>query len=950
LSPEGPDGFRVRGLWELVWHNWNPRSLDRAIDDLERAAESGSADALNDLAVAYFERSRSQDRALDLLRSLRTLERARSMAPGHHAVAFNKAVVLDAFSLSRGSRVAWETYLELDPESPWSVEARTALAAAEQRVAESRNRGREARLPKLLEGDSRVTAETARADPQIAREAAYGPILERWVDAASEAEADRVIARLRWMGQAVVDGSIEGLADLLEAAGGDRTSSIRWAAERYLEAADLLGRGRPDDAARAYEEAASTPDLGVLGEWARLGAGAAYFGLGDYAKALRFPESVRVRADETRTPALVGRSHWMSGLIANRRGLHGEGWRNLDRAVDLYEIAGEVENSAWVHTLRAEALTFTGRHEEAWQDRIAALGILDALPAGPRLARVLTEAGTTAARLDMVEAALAFQESSVQVASVLDLPPVLAEALARRAKLRQQAGLESGALSDLARARAIGPSIPDAESRAIVSRQIWEVEAEILRQEQPLLALEAYDSLIAHHEARDNGIELAGSYLRRGLGHQAVGTLDRYAEDLDRAVDLIERQAADLTDPVRTASFAATADEVFDEAVRHWALDLDDPRGALEFEERRRRLVLRSSPGSGPLPIGSRLPAGTVVLEYAVLDDRVVRWEIRRGGVSFHTSEGTPEELAGVAAEFTQALRERSEAVDPLGRELHRLLGLSALDLQGDNSRLIVIPDGFLNQLPFAALVDPDSGEFLVEGTAVAVAPHLGFLTPAQDGPRLRPGSDGGSALLVGAASVDPMVLPSLVATPWSSTELEDLAELYPTETVLVGDAANRSMFVRGLADATVLHYAGHAVHDPLEPETSHLVLTASDADGPADLLLARELDPRAMPLLRLVVLSACSSAAPTRDAGGGFWGLAHPFLRAGADAVVGTLWAADDRAARELQMRFHEAWLGGQDSAEALQAAQIELIRHPDPRMSAPRAWAAFQTIGIAW
>ncbi len=74
------------------------------------------------------------------------------------------------------------------------------------------------------------------------------------------------------------------------------------------------------------------------------------------------------------------------------------------------------------------------------------------------------------------------------------------------------------------------------------------------------------------------------------------------------------------------------------------------------------------------------------------------------------------------------------------------------------------------------------------------------------------------------------------------------------------------------------------------------------------------------------------------------------PFLRAGADAVVGTLWAADDQASRELQLRFHDAWLEGRDSAEALRAAQLALIRDPDPRMSAPRAWAAFQSIGIAW
>src|SRR5205807_119014 len=60
---------------------------------------------------------------------------------------------------------------------------------------------------------------------------------------------------------------------------------------------------------------------------------------------------------------------------------------------------------------------------------------------------------------------------------------------------------------------------------------------------------------------------------------------------------------------------------------------------------------------------------------------------------------------------------------------------VTPLNLSGD-STLVLVPDGPLVGLPFAALQNPASGKFLVEERPVAYAPSLGVLAQCFAGPR----------------------------------------------------------------------------------------------------------------------------------------------------------------------------------------------------------------------
>jgi CHAT domain-containing protein len=101
-----------------------------------------------------------------------------------------------------------------------------------------------------------------------------------------------------------------------------------------------------------------------------------------------------------------------------------------------------------------------------------------------------------------------------------------------------------------------------------------------------------------------------------------------------------------------------------------------------------------------------------------------------------------------------------------------------------------------------------------------------------------------------------------------------------------------------------------------------------------------------------LVVLSACESSLGKAAAGEGVLGLVRGFRMAGAKRVVGSLWAVDDAATRELMTRFYERWApgGGKpalDAAEALREAQAHL--RSQARWSHPYYWAAWVLWGGA-
>jgi CHAT domain-containing protein/Tfp pilus assembly protein PilF len=151
------------------------------------------------------------------------------------------------------------------------------------------------------------------------------------------------------------------------------------------------------------------------------------------------------------------------------------------------------------------------------------------------------------------------------------------------------------------------------------------------------------------------------------------------------------------------------------------------------------------------------------------------------------------------------------------------------------------------------------------------------------------------------------------------------------------------------LRNYRVLHFATHGIINSRHPELSGIVLSLVDKDGKAENGFLRLYDIYNMNLTAdLVVLSACQTALGKDIKGEGLIGLARAFMYAGSTRVVASLWQAEDRATAVLMGHFYENLLAKKLSVPAaLRNAQLAMLQNK--RWQKPRYWAAF-TIQGEW
>lgn len=159
---------------------------------------------------------------------------------------------------------------------------------------------------------------------------------------------------------------------------------------------------------------------------------------------------------------------------------------------------------------------------------------------------------------------------------------------------------------------------------------------------------------------------------------------------------------------------------------------------------------------------------------------------------------------------------------------------------------------------------------------------------------------------------------------------------------------ANREMALSNeLGQYRIVHFATHGLLDNEHPELSGLVFSLVDPSGKpvegfVDLQDVYNLNIPA----DLVVLSACETGLGRPIGGEGLVGLTRGFMYAGAIRVVASLWRVDDAATSELMAEFYKAMLqGGLSPGKALRQAQLDMLKHR--HWSDPYYWAAFTLQG---
>ncbi len=791
----------------------------------------------------------------------------------------------------------------------------------------------------------------------------------------------------------------------------DRARSL-WTSlgDRRGEAVTLLALGRLRQRRGEYQEALDRFEealvlLRPMGDaaWegsALTGKGTVYLHLAEIGPAIQYwerglalVEAAGLKNDSADVLLSLGATYLASG----------DDTRALSRSERALALAREVGNRRWQsYALRYIGVVFLFRHlpREA-RERFERSLELQLSLGDPRL-----EAAT---RADVGEADVLLGEHEAAKGcfrAALELAQASGDRVA-----------EARALYGLARA-SVGLDELD-EARRHVERSLAVAESLRTEVESRDLRSSYFASVYPYHELRIDVL----MRLHRAGGGKALAAAAFEASERARARSLLDSLAeagVDLgagLDPDLSRKEQAAKKALDDWAGRQGSGGRPGGPGAAALAAEYRDLELRydqvqaeirrRSPHYAalvqPRPLRLReiqqqvLDRDTVLLEYALGEERSYLWAVSKTdeagyelpprseieGAAKRAYDGLTARpgAGGRSPESGQRVEQNGVDYWPEAARLSEML-LAPVSKAIAGRRIVVVADGALQSLPFAALPVPGrSGEpvpMAVEHEIVSLpsASVLAVLRRESEGrrppertvavladpvferddPRLRAargdggtasppaaGGSGGAEGDLDAARGGRRGYPRLAATRQEADAIVHLAPEGTTLRALGFDASRATAMSPELARYRIVHFATHGLLDNENPGMSGIILSMFGERGqPQDgVLRLHDIYGLRLPA-ELVVLSACSTALGKPVRGEGLVGIVRGFMYAGAKRVVASLWKVDDDATGEMMGRFYKEMLEGNRSpAAALREAQVEMWKQE--RWRSPYYWAAF-------
>jgi CHAT domain-containing protein/tetratricopeptide (TPR) repeat protein len=404
------------------------------------------------------------------------------------------------------------------------------------------------------------------------------------------------------------------------------------------------------------------------------------------------------------------------------------------------------------------------------------------------------------------------------------------------------------------------------------------------------------------------------------------------------------------------------------------------------------------------------LDPDTLLLEYALGSKRSYLWVVSKDSISGFELPPRAEiesrarstydlmtarnhyERFEKPSERQARIAKADEQFEPEAAALSRLLLPSAVR-QSNKHRLLIVSDGALQYLPFAALPVPEvtqrkqrSGTYepLISKFEIITLPSASTLAVLRNelagrmpAPRTiavladpvfdkndervkRPNNAADQSntenselhyqltrSMTDLAATDEGALLPLRRLPFTRLEADAIAELTSPDDRkdAIGFAANRDAALDPqLAQYRYIHFATHGLLNTQHPELSGIVLSLVDQNGKEQdgFLLANEIYNLNLSA-ELVVLSGCKTGLGKEIKGEGILSLTRSFMYAGAARVMVSLWDVNDKSTAQLMTQFYRAALGKDrlSPAAALRNAQIAMWK--SGQWHAPYYWAAF-------
>jgi CHAT domain-containing protein/tetratricopeptide (TPR) repeat protein len=506
----------------------------------------------------------------------------------------------------------------------------------------------------------------------------------------------------------------------------------------------------------------------------------------------------------------------------------------------------------------------------------------------------------------------------------------------------------------------------------------------------------------------------------RGLDAMAdtIATLRRHATPKDMALfDQLTEYRARMSAFILKGPGAANPD-----TYRTRVKPLEDGIDRLERELSSRSAEFRKQ--SQPVTLAAvqaALPAGSALVEFAYFTPlapqteksnppRYLAYLLAPKGEPKWVDLGEAAAIDRVVNAWRKALRnpnridvkQYARAVDErVMQPVRSLLG----EMPGDTRRLLIAPDGSLNLIPFAALVD-EQDRYLIERYSISYLTsgrdllRLQTSEPSKNGPLVIANPDFGRVASVttrGAQTsrisrarnqargqqgqgqrgqIDPRQ-PHFRPLPGTEDEALAIKALLPKASVLRREQATETA-LKQARGPRILHIATHGffINDQgtTQPETqgfysgeplripdprlnqwaayiknpllrSGLGLAGINQSKSGDddgVLTALEAGGLDLSGTKLVVLSGGDTGVGDVKKGEGVQGLRRALVLAGSESQVISLWPVSDESTKDLMISYYKALQQGEGRGEGLRQVQLQMLRGRKDRRH-PFYWAAF-------
>jgi CHAT domain-containing protein len=954
---------------------------------------------LTDLGALYYERSRKETKEGHLLlhKAAEHLSTALVTDPKLPEAWFNRALCYERMNLFLQAESDWKQYLTLDSDSGWAAEAREHLNGLRERATrlekQEQNVQAQFRAAEAVDDDAKMRDLVAAYFVPV-RNLAMNQLFDQYLSAAiagKKNQADQYLRSLKQIGQLISE--IKGdrfVSDAVDFAARGALAvkrEVQTIHQTIQQAAQERARGNSGatcDLLTKARNAAERIGDHSHAEIAALGL-ARYYHHKDESKGLGSLRNKLVSDSQRRNHLQIHARALLA--LANVEGGAQQLSLSLEHSRQAVEIArglGDAETA--IDGLRFVGFAYAslGDHDSAVKRLFEASSLVRDLSVTQIMAALTYDKmGDTLFREGKYIIALPYQLEAVRMCEQSGNQMLLAYMIHRLGLIYGMLGRREEAMHYLRDAVARAEAIPDRMARLQLQIDIYTRAGDFyLQQKMVNEAIATYRRALESIGGEDRRFYLSSINQGLATAYLANGQEAEAEAELEKSIRLAEEAREQISDARSRSAFLASRQSIYRAMVNFQFFNKKDPVRAFNYAEIAKARDLldalagpgRVSEGDGQVKLAlsrsanpltleqvqQALPAGIQLVQYVVGKDRLVIWFVTRDCLATAKFDIGADDLRDKVTNYLGALRTRSnlESLNSQASDLYQTL-IAPIGKHLDPNRVLcIIPDGVLQDLPFASLVSPETKRYLIEDFSLVINPSASVFARTLDLSRSKHRSAPEPFLALGNPSFNQQAFPKLFPLHKSEQELERIRSLYPQRLILSRGQATESALARQIGNYEIVHLATHAVSDQQSSMLSTIFLagesdSASEGQNPERVasdgaLRAHEIYRLKPERTRLVVLSSCRSGLGDRSRNEAMGGLAQAFLIAGVPTVVASLWDVDDESAARLMERFHAAHRGKRLAfGEALRQSQISFLQSAPARLRHPYFWATFIVTG---